>query len=249
MSPTDITIVDMNTREWRATAHPGLWLKPVREDAELGQYLGLVRFDPDVRSGLHQHQGVATSFIVDGGLTDYHGSIGLHEAGINTRGSTHDAIAYQRTILVSRLEGRVSYPPKSDISGVHTGSYSESFVNPEPDRAPEINVKVDAITAEETGVSGVRRQMIFDYAGTGSDHRMLQLHIRPSTRFEFTTSALTEIWVRGGNLEANGQAAHANAFICIPAGTQVQISSPFGALLIVWAGGPADNAPASLLGF
>ena len=119
----------------------------------------------------------------------------------------------------------------------------------EPDRAPEINVKVDALAPEETGISGVRRQMIFDYAGTGTDHRMLQLHIRPSTRFEFSTNALTEIWVRGGNLEVNGQATHANCFVSISAGTQVQISSPFGALLIVWAEGPAENAPASLLGF
>lgn len=244
-----ITIVDINTLPWRATANAGLWLKPVREDAELGEFLGLVRFDPDVRSGLHQHQGVATSFVIDGGLTDYHGSIALHEAGINTRGSTHDAIAYQRTILVSRLEGRVSYPPKSEISGIHSGSYSESFVNPDPDRSPEINIKVDALATQETGISGVRRQTIFDYAGTGSNHRMLQWHIRPGTQFKFTAGALTEFWVRGGNLEINDQAAHANCFICIPAGTPVQVSSPFGALLLGWANGPAENTPASLLGF
>jgi hypothetical protein len=243
------TMTDMATQPWQATANPGLWLKPVREDAQAGQYLGLVRFDPDVRSGLHQHQGVATSFVIDGGLTDYHGSIGLHEAGINVRGSTHDAVAYQRTILVSRLEGRVSYPPRDAISGVHTGSYSEDFINPDPDKAPEVNVRVDALPWVETGVAGVRSQMIFDYVGTGSQHRMLQLTIRPTTRFSFTTSALTEFWVRGGNLNINGQAAHANCFVCIPAGTRLEINSPFGALLIVWAEGPPRDAPASLLGF
>jgi hypothetical protein len=249
MTSSQLRIVDMTTQPWRATANAGLWLKPVREDAQAGQYLGLVRFDPDVRSGLHQHQGVATSFVVDGGLTDYHGSIGLHEAGINVRGSTHDAIAYQRTVLVSRLEGRVSYPPSDAISGVHTGSYAEAFNNPDPDKAPEVNVRVDAQPLSETGVEGVRSQLIFDYAGTGSAHRMLQLQIRPTTVFSFTAGALTEFWVRGGNLHFNGQSAHANCFVCIAAGTHVTIENPFGALLIVWAEGAPQDAPVSLLGF
>ena len=56
-----------------------------------------------MRSGLHQHQGVATSFILQGGLSDYQGAVHLHEVGINYRGSTHDAIAYEPTVLVSKL--------------------------------------------------------------------------------------------------------------------------------------------------
>lgn len=77
----------MASLPWQATSSPGLWLKPVRHDDDAGLYLGLVRFDAGTRSGLHQHQGVAASFVVEGGLTDYHGSIGLHHAGINSRGS------------------------------------------------------------------------------------------------------------------------------------------------------------------
>ena len=33
---------------------------------------------------------------------------------------------------------------------------------------------------------------IFDYAGTGSNHRMVQLSVKPETEFEFEAGALTE---------------------------------------------------------
>ncbi len=237
-----IHIFDMATAPWQPTANPGLLLKPVRHDDALGQYLGLVRFDAGVRSGLHQHQGVATSFVVEGGLTDYHGSIGLHQAGINRMGSTHDAIAYAHTVLVSRLEGPVTYPPNSEISGVHAGSRFEAFRNPDPDVPPEINVPVDALPLQTTGVPGVQRQMLFDYAGTGTEHRMVQLTLRPETAFEFEASALTELWVRGGNLVVNGQSAHANCFVVCEAGAQVRVDSPFGALLLGWAQGRETGA-------
>ena len=172
-----VQVADMSERPWLATAKPGLWTKPLREDHAAGEFLGLVRFDPFVRSGLHQHQGVATSFVVDGGLSDYFGSVGLHQMGINVHGSTHDAMAYQNTVLVSRLEGPVTYPPTAQISGVHAGSVHGELVNPDPDVPPELNVSVDSVQHEATGIFGVSRQMIFDYAGTGSNHRLLQLDL------------------------------------------------------------------------
>ncbi|MBS7809075.1 hypothetical protein [Variovorax sp. PCZ-1] len=249
VAKAQVSIFDMNAVPWQVTSNPGLLLKPVRNDDAQGQFLGLVRFDADTRSGLHQHQGVATSFVINGGLSDYHGSIGLHQAGINLCGATHDAIAYQRTVLVSRLEGRVSYPPNSAISGVHTGSYSAEFQNPAPEVPPEINVRVDELAVQATGIEGVSRQMIFDYAGTASNHRMQQLNIRPGTSFSFRVSALTEFWVRGGNLLINEQVAHANCFVVCEAQANVTINSPFGAQLLVWAEAPPIGAPDALLGY
>jgi hypothetical protein len=246
-----VRVFDMNTLPWQATGNPGLWLKPVRHDDELGLYLGLVKFDAFTRSGLHQHQAVATSFVVDGGLTDYHGSVNLHEAGINVKGSTHDAIAYRHTVLASRLEGPVIYPPSSDISGVHAGSRYAEFRNPDPGVPPEVNVPVDAVPCEETGTSGVQRQMLFDYAGTGTDRRMVQLTLRPEVEFDFETSALTEFWLRGGLMSVNGQAATANCFVVCEEGARVKVASPFGALVLAWAEGPerGRQMKKSLFGF
>ena len=244
-----VHVFDMTAQPWQATANPGLWLKPVRMDDDKGHFLGLVRFDAFTHSGLHQHQGVATSLVIQGGLTDYHGPIRLHDAGINLAGSTHDAVAYEDTVLVSRLEAGVIYPPASSISGVHAGSRYQDFCNPDPSVAPEINVPVDQQTAHATGIGGIARQGIFDYAGTGSDHRMVQLKLLPGATASFVATHLTEFWVRGGNLVVNQQSADANAFVVCEAGAKVQWAAPFGALLIGWAEGrehyPAANANAN----
>jgi hypothetical protein len=177
-----VLVFDASRMHWQDTANSGLKLKPLRNDDERGEFLGLVFFAPFVRSALHQHRGVATSFVLDGGLTDYHGSLGRHQVGINVLGSTHDAISYETTVLVARLEGPVWYPPRDgEPSGVHAGSLQRDFANPDPDVAPEINVTIDELAFQPTGIAGVRRQMVFDYAGTGTTRRMVQWQLRPTT--------------------------------------------------------------------
>lgn len=234
-----VHIVDAQTLAWQDTPEPGLRLKPVRYDDAQGRFLGLVGFAAMARSGLHQHQGVATSFVLDGGLSDYHGSIGLHQAGINLRGATHDAIAYQNTLLVSRLEGPVTYPHEhGDLSGLHAGSRHGEVWNPAPDVPPEINVSVDALPMMQTGIAGLTRGTIFDYAGTGSAHRFVQLSLRPgSVCPEWQASELTEFWVRGGLVDINGRTVRANSFIVVEPGARVRMASPHGALLLAWAEG------------
>jgi hypothetical protein len=250
-----VHVFDTALLPWQTTPEPGLRLKPVRYDNTAGEFLGLVAFDAGARSGLHQHQGVATSFVLAGGLTDYHGSLGLHEAGINLAGATHDAVAYQPTLLVSRLEGPVLYPPdRAVVTGLHAGSRQVAFVNPAPDVPPEVNVAVDAVQRHATGVPGLQRQTVFDYAGTGtnnnsssSPHRFVQMHVRPGTVCPaWRATALTELWVRGGAVHINGQVAHAHCFVVIEPGAHVQLSAPFGALLLAWAEGPEDWLPLPL---
>lgn len=243
-----VHVFDANELPWQETPEPGLRLKPVRYDDDSGHFLGLVGFAPMTRSGLHQHRGVATSFVVDGGLSDYHGSIALHRAGINLCGATHDAFAYQNTVLVSRLEGPVVYPPaRTALSGLHAGSRHAEFVNPACEVPPEINVDVDALDPWQTGVPGLRRQTVFDYAGTGSAHRFVQHTWAPGTVCPpWRASALTEFWVRGGLLEVGGRSVHANSFVIVEPGALVTLASPFGALVLAWAQGPeawADGEP------
>lgn len=250
-----VHVFDASAMPWEETARPGLRLKSIRIDDERGEFLGQIAFDPFVRSGLHQHQGVATSFILEGGLTDYHGAVNLHEVGINYRGSTHDAMSYVSTLLVSKLEGPVTYPPEDKLlSGVHAGSTYQSFRNPDPDLAPEINVVIDAVARVETGIAGLSRQAIYDYAGTGTNRRLLQWKVRPETELPaWQASDWVELWIRGGEISINGQKAFANCFVVIEPGATVRIASPFGALALVWAEGreswPSRGAGANLFGF
>jgi hypothetical protein len=257
-----VHLVDAGALEWQATADPGVQLKPVRYDASRGHFLGLVQFDPGCRSGLHQHTDVALSFVLDGGLTDYHGSLGLHEAGINLRGATHDAIAYQRTLLVSRLQGPVLYPPERvELTGLHAGSRHAEIPSPAPDVPPEVNVRVDSLPCSQTGVAGITRQTVFDFAGTGHAHRYVQLALRPGAHCPaWRASALTEFWVRGGLLEVDDRVVPANTFVVIEPQATVRLAAPYGALLQAWAEGPEswlDGDPptdgraarASLFGF
>ena len=250
-----VHVFDAGALPWIETPNPGLRLKPIRLDDERGEFLGLIAFDPFVRSGLHQHQGVATSFVLEGGLTDYHGAVHTHEVGINVRGSTHDAMSYVKTILVSRLEGPVTYPTDAGIlSGIHAGSRHENFRNPAPDVPPEINVDIDAVAPLDTGIFGLRRRMIFDYSGSGGDRRMVQWHLRPQTEVPaWQAGDWVEFWVRGGEIGINGQAAHANCFVVIEPGATVRIDAPFGALLIAWSEGrerwAGTDPGANLFGF
>ena len=250
-----VHVFDASAMPWEETARAGLRLKSIRIDDERGEFLGQIAFDPYVRSGLHQHQGVATSFILEGGLTDYHGAVNLHEVGINYRGSTHDAMSYVPTVLVSKLEGPVTYPPEDKLlSGVHAGSTYQSFRNPDPGVPPEINVAIDQVAPVETGIAGLSRQAIYDYAGTGTHRRLLQWRVRPETELPaWQASDWVELWIRGGEIAVNGQKAFANCFVVIEPGATVRIDSPFGALALVWAEGreswSSRDGEANLFGF
>jgi hypothetical protein len=244
--------VDAGQMSWQSAGKAGIALKAVRTDPS-GLFLGQVGFEPMARSGLHQHQGTATSFFIDGGLSDYHGSAGLHQTGINLKGATHDAIAYQRTILVSRLEAPVTYPPQSGpVHGLHAGAHHSEVINAMPDVAPEINVSVDLLPTQACALAGTTRQMIFDYRATPDNRRMVQLHIRPETRWPvFEATGLIDLWIRGGELVLNGQAIHANCFVVIEPGQRVELVSPYGALVLAWAQGPVvwEGKPGDPFGF
>ena len=250
-----VHVFDASVMPWEETARPGLRLKTIRVDDDRGEFLGLLAFDRDVRSGLHQHQGVATSFIREGGISDYMGHVDQNEVGINYRGSTHDAIAYVPTVLVSKLEGPVAYPPDEQLlSGVHAGSSYESFRNPEPELPPQIVVAVDRVALQESGIDGLRRQAIYDYAGSGMTRRMLQWRCRPETSLPvWQANDWVELWVRGGEITVNERKAHANTFIVIEPGATVRMASPFGALALVWAEGREawrdGGVDANLFGF
>lgn len=239
-----VSVYDADAIGWQGVGKSGLALKPVREDKEKGRFLGLVAFEPMTRSGLHQHLGVATSFMLEGGLTDYQGPIELHEAGINLAGATHDAIAYRKSLLVSRLEAPVIYPEATNRDyALHTGPRFGSIRNPNPEAEPDINIAVDRLPALATSVAGITRRMIFDYSRSKGEHRYVQMTLVPGANTPaFTTTAPLELWVRAGDLRIGGEVAWSNCFVIVEPGATVSIESDFGAAFHAWSEGPMQWA-------
>ena len=254
-----VSVVDTQQLAWQETGKPGVLQKQVRSDRTRGHFLGLIGIDSMVRSGLHQHLGVATSFFMSGGFTDYRGAIKTHEMGINLKGATHDAIAYGRTEFVARLEAPVIYPPEVQLHDLHAGARHGRIVNPAPEVAPDINIAVDTLAAAIVA-PGVTRQLIFDYTPTEDTRRLVHLRLRPGSRLpRLRTGARTDFWVRGGRLEITGvteQSADANMFIIVAPDAEITLASEYGALVLAWAEGPSqwldaprDSSAAELFGF
>jgi hypothetical protein len=61
-----------------------------------------------------------------------------------------------------------------------------------------------------------------------------------------------ELWMRGGEVEVDGQRAFANCFVVIEPGAVFGLRAPFGACLLAWAEGREqwpDGVNANLFGF
>ena len=211
----------------RTRANPGLKLKPVRNDDERGEFLGLVGFAPFVRSALapaprrgHQFRARRRAHRLPRVADAAPGRHQRASARRTTRSRT-------RTRCWSRAwKGPVWYPPRDgEPSGVHAGSRQREFVNPAPMCAPEINVSVDALPQASTPASaGVRRQTIFDYAGTGTSAPLgaVVRCARPPRLPRCRASDWIELWVRGGEIEIDGQRAFANCFVVVEPGADVR---------------------------
>jgi hypothetical protein len=251
----DVYVSSKEALQWKDASKPGLRLAPVHEDRESGHFLGLLGFEAMASSGLHQHTDAAFSYMLSGSIRDYAGRTKAGEMGINLAGATHEAIAYEPSVVASRLDGHVLYAGEDyqDAPHLHAGGRFGDFRNQRPEDPPTINVDVEAIAASVTSVGGLSRRLIADYHGTAHNFRNAALTLNPGTRVPpFTTSAPIEIFVVAGCFEINGQLATGGGFCMVEAGAQVQLSSASGAFLIAWSEAPVqwlDGPRSDLFGF
>lgn len=256
-----VSVHDMTAAPWTGAGKDGIQQKVVRVDHKKGHYLGLVAFDALTSSGLHQHQGVAASYFLCGSLTDYAGTACRGQIGLNFKGSTHDAMAYESCLLAARLEGPVTYPPKDGpLHRLHAGARHAAIVNARPEVPPELNIWPENFALQATRSPGVGRRLLFDYAGTGTDRRLVQLHLLPGASIPaHRTSELVEWFVLAGGVELGGATAPITAqggsFVIIEPESEVTISSSYGALVLAWAEGPTrwldrhDGGASEIYGF
>jgi anti-sigma factor ChrR (cupin superfamily) len=241
-----ISVYDFAQMPWKTAGQAGLSMKIVRRDDEKGHFLGLLAFDSLARSGLHQHLGTAISYFLSGGLTDYAGTAVAGQAGINLKGATHDAIAYQPSLLVARLEAPVIYP-QSTTHRLHAGARHADIVNALPNVPPDINITVAQLPHDATHVEGLKRRVVFDYSATEDKRRFAELSLRPGAAIPMhRTSAPVEWFVLAGDVTLNDVDAHSGCCVVIEPDTELRVSSRYGCMLLAWADAPVqwmDGAP------
>jgi hypothetical protein len=213
-------------------------------DREAGRFLGLIGFDPMVKTGLHQHLGVATSLFLAGSLDDYQGPF-RGGFGINLAGATHDAISWEGCTLAARLEAPVIYPEETPSEmDLHHGSRRGALVNPRPEDPPDLNIPLSALVAMPTLLPGITRRLVFDYQGTGTDRRSAMLGFLPGAAVpEFETRDRLDLFVVAGDLTAtpvSGAPARAEGagFIVVEPGARVALRSDYGAQVVAWSEAP-----------
>ncbi|WP_167784735.1 cupin domain-containing protein [Ramlibacter rhizophilus] len=235
---------------WRDMPRGTAREKCVRRDDEAGRYLGLIAFDPLSRSGVHQHLGTATSYILSGSLTDHQLTAREGQVGINLAGATHDAVSYPGCLLVSRLEGPVVIPDGG--LAIHPHASAAPLQAASPEMPPDIMVDLAAALPIPTRFGGVSRRNLFDYAGTGDDRRMVSLTLWPrAPGLRVHHSDITDLFVMAGDLRVDGEAVSGPAFVLIEPDREVTLSSEWGCCLLAWAEGPARcvETGAELYGF
>ena len=170
---------DLESLPWRDTPRGTVREKAVRREAETGRFLGMLTFEPQSRSGVHQHLATATSYFLAGSLVDYQGTTREGAVGINLAGATHDAVTYTGCTLVARLEGPVIIP--DDELAIHPHAAAAVLRNARPGTPPDISIYLEQTLPSPRASPASSRRPLFDYAGTGTDRRLSGLVLWPRT--------------------------------------------------------------------
>lgn len=251
-----ISVRAVKDTPWEQAGRSGLAYLPIRRDEAGSDFLGLLRFDEFASSGVHQHLDVAMSLMLSGGLTDRDGFVPPGSMGINFNGSTHDAVAFERSLMVSRLEGPVLYLPELEHH-LHVGAKRVPISVETPEQSPDIVLALDSLALASTAFAGVGRKMIFDYACTPHDRRCVELQFLPGASVSaHRLSQRVDWYVLSGDVEithgAGVDRATTSSFVMMAPGAEVSLKSTYGARLVAWADGMTtgiDGEQHDLYGF
>lgn len=254
MTQGTLAILLPGNEGWTANARPGLWSRPLYADADAGLFFGWIRFDAMATTGMHQHLGPAFSYIVEGALNDFQGAVETGQMGINLSPATHEAIAYRPTLFVARLEAPVLYleDAAAGDAALHTGARTGAITVQRPEDLPDLNITVADLPMVPTSIAGVGRRMIFDYRGTSTNRRCVQLQMLPGMRLpRFHTVDRLDLFMLGGSAQAGDSLLPTGCLASFAPGSDVSITSRFGALIILWSDGPVEVEGSALdpLGF
>lgn len=250
-----IRIERMDDVPWKPSDKAGVMQQDVRHDPENGRYFGAARFEPMARSGTHRHLGPAAAYMLSGSVVDYHTEVCAGQVLINMNGAVHDVITYSGALTIARVDGAVLYPGEEGILA-DLGARARAAgaqVDDTVDMPPNLSATLADIPARPTGIAGVQRRMIYDYAGENWQGRFVELLLRPgATVPRHRTRGLTDWFVLAGAVEVDGRQAESASYVVIEPDTALDVASRYGARVLCWADGPvaweAGAGPADLYG-
>lgn len=238
-----IAVHDMTATQWSPSGPTGIWQQNIRSDPADGRWFGGVRFEPLSRSGVHRHLGPAASFMLSGSLVDHATRMAGGQAVINLTGAVHDVICYDASLVVARVDGPILYPRDTDGVLDELGTAANEAgecIDTTIGQPADILVDADALSAIPGPVPGITRRMLYDYAGQPHRARFTQLVLAPGTSIPpHSATAMTDLFVLAGEISVGAEAAGSGCYVTINGGTEIVLTTRYGARLLAWADGPA----------
>lgn len=227
--------------EWEPLGKGNVRQRVVRNDPDSGQFLGMMQLDALACTGIHKHLDVAFAFHLAGSSTNYSAVVRPGQLGITLAGTVHDTVIYENALTIVRTEGRTMFPPP--LGGevhLHSGAvYGEMTTDPaQPSGC--LTIVPESLPLAPTAVAGIARRMLFDYAPTGKNRRLVEFAALPQTAIApHRMSERLEIFVIAGDLSVNAIQAGPADFVLVDAGKQIQWETRYGCRLLAWADGPS----------
>jgi quercetin dioxygenase-like cupin family protein len=226
---------------WMPTGRDGISVKVLRVAAERGGTFTLLRMDRDSTTGLHTHLAPASSYFLSGQLLDFQGLAVAGELGVNPSGTTHDALAIEESILVSRLDGPVHGIPLTPEMRGDDRDDALTPVRTDVLGPPDIQVRVESRPWEATAFPGVLRRTLWQ---DGPNVAVSTLRLAPGAEVpDHLHYRPLEVYVLDGAVRDGVAEYTAGEYAYTGAGTRRALRSTDGCELLCWADGPAVFRP------
>lgn len=235
-------IIRMDDIPWTDSGARGVAQQELRYDTRNGHYFGAAKFKPLARSGIHRHVGPAVSYMVYGALFDHDSEVREGQAYINFSGAVHNVVTYEESLAITRLDGPVLYPTDEGIYfRLRDAADDGEGIDDTVGRKPNMYITVNDVPDVPTGIPGVSRRMIYDYAGDSWNARFIQLTLAPGASIPaHRLSKRVDGFVLAGEIAFGDQVATSASYVTLEPGSETTIESRYGSRFLVWADGPAE---------
>jgi len=100
-------LIEVNQRAWQQML-PGIQIKPLWFDEASKRRVQITRFDPGSTLAMHRHDGDELLYVIEGALSDEHGTVLAGNAGYRPNGCIHTVRSEHGATVLAFVSGSVS---------------------------------------------------------------------------------------------------------------------------------------------